>query len=456
MSTPVTLYVRNIDLRDYLGRERTYLTAPASAAATSLVVRDNHGFIDDAWIGIGEPGVERSEIKRIDASVSAGAALTVTALTFAHPVDTPIYRLPGDQVEFFRSDTPAGAKTSLGSAQAIDWDSEHSRFTDTTNESGYFWVRIYDSNTSAYVTDYLGGWDYSGAAPDNFAGAKYLALKREGETYSVKLTDEWLDLELRAYRAHMKEHMNIDLEIGHDESLSLESHVRRQAVPTGIKLPGGDKGVIAVRLGLHGRLEPLTWRQYLDKFNGVAHTVAASAASAGATSLVGSNSYQFQAPDAGSAALKVKGMNLTYGTNTKNTGTFSDIPASGDGAITEDIAAGDDVWQGVQDGLPTHYCVWNGYLYLYPIASPLYAGIPIEIDHWKDDSTALVETEKMDVAQELAVVWLQWRIKEQKKDKDWKDKRQEFFTLRNETFGLSRPNLETGLSAGNPIQHYTA
>lgn len=442
MPTTTNLYVKNSDIIDYLGKEKTYLTVAVATGGTTLTVRDNVGFANDEFMGIGEPGSPRSEIKKIGATVTVGTSITTGATTFAHPIDTPIYRLPGDQLKYERASTKTGTKSDLATVD-IDWNLKETRYADTTDTTGFFWVKIYNSGTSAEISDYFGAWNYIQFNIDSFGAAKYLALKREGEKYSRLITDEWLDREIQAYRNHMKRKMNLDLEIGQDTSLSLVTDQWRYDMPSGIKTPKGDRGVIFVRLGVHGNLDPLTWPEYLDKLKGTTHSQVATQALAGDTSLVLDNTYEFDDPDSGTAALLVDGQNLTYTTNTESTSTLSGIPASGTGSITATIAVDKDAWQDLTDGLPGYYCIWDGYLYLWNPSSSSYNGRTITIDYWKDDSTTLTRTDSLDVVSELAATWLQWRIKEARADGNFKDKRSEFYALRNEYFGTERTNLGT-------------
>ena len=442
MPATTNLYVRNADILEYFGKEKTRLTAAAAASDTTITVRDNVGFANNEYIGIGEPGSPRSEIIKIGGSVTAGTSITVGSLVFSHPIDTPIYRLPGNQLRYFRASTLSGSKSTLATID-IDYNLEETRYGDTSNSSGFFWIKIYDSNTAAEISDYIGGWNYIQFNIDSFGAAQYLALKREGEEYSRLITEEWMDREVDAFRSHIKERMNVELEIGQDTSLSLVTNQRRYAMPSGIKSPNGIKGIINLRLGLYGSLKFLTWREYLNKFDGTAHTTVGTAASVGDTSITLNNTYEFSDPSSGTASILIAGQTITYTTNTESTGVLSGIPSSGTGSITAAISVGVDVWQGVSEGLPTHFCPWDGYIYTYPIASSDYAGVTMTIDHWEDDSTSLVKTESLDVISEICAIWLQWRIEKVNKNSDWRDMRGEFYKTRDEFFGLSDPNLKT-------------
>jgi len=454
-NTSPTLYIKNEDLISYLGKETTYLTVAAVAGGTSLTVQDNRGLAQDYWIGMGKPGIERSEVVKINAAVTAGTALTTTTIVFAHPIDTPIVKLPGDKIEFFYSATKTGSKSSLASPQSLDYDDEYSRLTDTTNTSGYFWIKVYNSATGTYVSDFIGPWSYSGATVRTSGGIRRAALNREGERISSLISEEFLNDELDLFRNFIKDETNIDID--QDTSLSLVASKQRYAIPAGVKASESGGAVIDVVIGSHGSLRPISWSEYVSKLKGIKHSTASSSAIVGATSLVLGNSYDFDAPTSGTASFIAKGVTSTYTTNTTSTGTLSGIPASSTGSITTSISADDDVWQGITEGIPTEYCVWDGYAYLWPVASTSYEGLPIQIDFFHDATTVLESTDPFDAVVELGIVWLQWRIREAKKDYDAaKDKRLEFFNLMNRYFGKTKQNLTTELDTDQEENTYTA
>lgn len=124
---------------------KTVLTAAVSAAATSLTVANNGVFADDDYLLIGRIGEERAEIVRIDAAVSAGTALTTSALVFAHDIDTPVTKIDFNQVRFYHGSTSvAGDSTALAAAQNIDPTEIFSYYEDESNTTGYGFVRFYN------------------------------------------------------------------------------------------------------------------------------------------------------------------------------------------------------------------------------------------------------------------------------------------------------------------------
>ncbi len=130
---------------------KTLLTAAAAAGATTLTVANNQPLANDDYLLIGRIGEEKSEIVKIGAAVSAGTALTVGALVFAHDIDTPVTKINFNQVRFSRGTTTVAAdSTNLAAAQAIDPSEVFSYYEDTTNTTGYGFIRFYNSTTTTF------------------------------------------------------------------------------------------------------------------------------------------------------------------------------------------------------------------------------------------------------------------------------------------------------------------
>lgn len=138
--------------------KKTFLTSAVSAAGTTLTVKDNTGIANGDYLMIGELGEEGTEIKAVNGAVSAGTSITITAVTFAHGVDTPIYNIRYNQAEFSRATTLTGSKTVLTTA-SIDPSELFTSYEDTSNTTGYGFIRWKNSTTSA-VSSYSGGVNY--------------------------------------------------------------------------------------------------------------------------------------------------------------------------------------------------------------------------------------------------------------------------------------------------------
>ena len=79
---------------DITGRDPTYLSAPFTAGATSVTVRDNQNLANGNYILVGNIGDSQSEEVSINGAVTRGTALTITNSTkFSHELDAPVTRL---------------------------------------------------------------------------------------------------------------------------------------------------------------------------------------------------------------------------------------------------------------------------------------------------------------------------------------------------------------------------
>lgn len=138
--------------------QKTYLTAAVAAAGTTLTVKDNTGISNGDYLILGEIGEEGTEIKAVNGAVTAGTSITITAVTFAHGVDTPIYRADFNQCEFSRATTLTGSKSVLNTG-SITPDQQFTIYDDTTNTTGYGFVR-WKNSTDASYSSYSAGVNY--------------------------------------------------------------------------------------------------------------------------------------------------------------------------------------------------------------------------------------------------------------------------------------------------------
>lgn len=128
--------------------ESTNLSQYHAAAATTLNVLGNQQFTNTDKILIGKPGTENAEIKAVSGAVTVGTTMTVTALTYPHSTDEPVYRLLFDQVKFYRSTTgPTGSYSSLATV-TLDYDNPENitTYNDSSGSSStYYKVSYYNS-----------------------------------------------------------------------------------------------------------------------------------------------------------------------------------------------------------------------------------------------------------------------------------------------------------------------
>ena len=142
-------------------REVTYLTAAAAAAATTLTVQDNNQFLtDNDYYLLGEIGAKGSEIVQKNGAGTLGTSIAVDAITFAHPINTPLYRLDYNQYRLAHSTTNSTNDIDAAnvSTAAIQFDDTYTRYQDSTYTTGYFFVRFFNSQSSTFS-------DYSAPIP---------------------------------------------------------------------------------------------------------------------------------------------------------------------------------------------------------------------------------------------------------------------------------------------------
>ena len=157
-------------------RERTYLTAAADSGDTDLTVRaiDTNAWADDDWVIVGEIGSSNAEILQVnDASLTDGTTLTIDnagsgGCRFDHAVGEPVYRIDYNQIKFYRATTESGSKTLLATKE-IQPDDLETRYDDTSNTTGFGFVRFYNSTTAIY-SPYSDAIPYTGRAHNTLAG----------------------------------------------------------------------------------------------------------------------------------------------------------------------------------------------------------------------------------------------------------------------------------------------
>ena len=151
--------IKNFTLIDK--REPTYLTAAAAAAATTLTVQDNNQFLtDNDFYLLGPIGSEASEIVQKNGAGTLGTSIATDAITYAHPINTPLYRLDYNQFRLAHSTSTSTNDIDAANVvtAAIQFDDTYTRYQDSTYTTGYFFVRFYNSQSTTFS-------DYSAPIP---------------------------------------------------------------------------------------------------------------------------------------------------------------------------------------------------------------------------------------------------------------------------------------------------
>src|SRR3990167_7559586 len=149
-------------------RAKTYLTAAVSAAGVTLTVKavDTTEWADNDWLILGEIGTPTAEVLQVNGAVSDGTSLTIDnagsgGARFAHSVDEPVYHIDYNQVRYSRGTTTVGSASTVLTTAELQPDNFETRYEDTANDSGYGFVRFFNSFTSA-LSPYSDAIPYDG------------------------------------------------------------------------------------------------------------------------------------------------------------------------------------------------------------------------------------------------------------------------------------------------------
>lgn len=194
-------------------RERTYLTAAVASGATALTVADtdlapdalsSNTWANNDYVLIGNFGEETCEIMQMSAAVTSATSLSVDrsgeagGTRFAHPIGTPIYRINFNRVEFNRNTTDSTSGVTVLTTIPLQTDDLYTRYEDTTNTTGYGFVR-FNNQTSGAFSSYSDGVNYEVTGNSSSRDPRTLWSMRKkvrlllDEKDDTKLTDAMID-----------------------------------------------------------------------------------------------------------------------------------------------------------------------------------------------------------------------------------------------------------------------
>lgn len=358
------------------------LNASVAAASGTITVYSITNFAINQVLLIGELGNKGSEIVLTHAATApTGNTVTLASnLTKAHPKDTPVYILLFNQIEFSHAATETGSKTVL-STSAVNPEKLETLYTDSTNTSGYYFTRFKNSITSLF-SEYSDPIPFGGLSSNTVGYAINQALSELGMEIGGNLTYDTLlgmtNQMLRLVRGKLKKwgsFQEFDYNVG-----ILSMGVRRFAMPTSCYDQNSNKSVLNVRAGNQIPLDWIDRSEYLQATENASYTEVATEAAAGATSLVLDDTSDLD--DDGSVDVYVSGTKYTieYTVNTRSTNTLT-VDTS---EITVTLPVDSPVWQGVEEGEPTYYSIWDGYVYPWPMITSDYEGLNLTMDYYTD------------------------------------------------------------------------
>lgn len=421
MSTPVLTHRNNqlyVDLAPLLeaGLEETFLTADVAAAGVTLTVKDIDGFAINQILVIGELGEETCEIVKTHASSApSGVSITLVAggVEFAHTAGTRVRRIQWNQIEWNHAATLTGAKSVLTTSD-IQSDQLVQAYTDTTQTTGYYFARFKDAIGTTY-SGYSDGVAYGGAAADTVGYMIEVALRenetRLGDNLSREDMYRWLNEGMRFIEGKQM-HMPKGIMTGYNLDNTARGYCQH-ALPTDIYDGTTNQSIKDVRIGSQ-KLTYVDPAGYLDAVAGIPVTNVRTQAIAGDTSLLVYNSYDFD--DSGTINIYKSGTKytITYTGITRSAlvGSFTGIPASGDGSITTTFAVDTAVWQNEVEGTPNIYSVDSGWLSYWPLPDTSHHDLNVQIDYWTVATSVDSDGDTIDINRyEMLLNYLTWRVR---------------------------------------------
>ncbi len=365
--TGSTLKIVHPDISSYT---RTYLASTIAASGTTMTVADNENFEDDDWFIIGEVGDEKTEPNDVNGAVTRGTSLTVTnTLKFGHEIDSPVTRIFERQIRVYGVDTDTNVVGSATLIATIDitWSKPWTEYTNTGTQYSYYFAVYFDGTTPGGSSDTIpaaganqkSAWKLIERALE-MSGAKLGPKDQLGMKYLVDSANE-CQTEITQYvdpQTNVKKDWAFEIVL--DEGIEVTQGENRYSI-SGLtntpKYSDTAQAILNVYIGSKGPLLYTPVDEFDRIMEGKKRTQLSAASSVGGTSISVDDTSEFS--DTGS---------LTHGADTitytgKTDTTFTGIPASGDGSIT---AIGPDnlaIWQGVGNGLPDFYSVFDGNIF---------------------------------------------------------------------------------------------
>lgn len=352
----------------------SYLTAAIAAAGTAATVKDNVGFAQNDYAILGNLGSKQTEIVKINAAVTAGAALTFTATTFAHPVGTKITLIRYNQVAIYGSTTATdSAPTAIGSAQALDVSNPFTEIKASTTYT-YYYARLYNSQTttySSYSSSILG----TGLTQYARGELKKEFLSIFNEKLDDLISDEWLNRAANRWQREIQERRPNWSVLRASSRLTSIQDQQAYALPSDIQSNDTNESIVSIKLGVGTELTYADQEVFLGLTSTYIGTTLAAAALTSDTSLTLTDSSDFAA----SGSVYIQGDTIAYTANNETTNVLSGVT----GIIAAGHANGEEVWQTYTAGQPVYYSVDDGNIKLYPIPNSSYAAYNIYVEYWK-------------------------------------------------------------------------
>ena len=425
LTVPKILEIQGATIRiahpDISRNTATSLAAQIAAGGTAMSVLDNHGFANDDWMVVGDPGQNQTETTDVNGAVTRGQSLTVTNyLKFDHEIDAPVTRVNELGIKIYGAATNGGAGTLIASIDAktlslpqladavmIQWNKPYTEYTLITTDTAYayYYATFTDGTTDSSASDYVPATGITSATVERFIDK---ALDITGQRVNERITREamvrWANdcqdaitqFKYQDPRSGMWQQKDWSFEIVLDEtSLDVaegENTYALSGLTYAFKYPNSDRGVINVRIGTDKPLRKISVDDYDRLMAGVARTTVNSAVTAADTSITVVSTADFA--DSGSFTVG-SDTGVTY--TAKTATTFTGIPASGTGSLAASHSVDDSVWQNITAGDPRAYVIFNGSLILDTPAQEELDGVKIRIRYKKALTALTSESDEVEI-----------------------------------------------------------
>lgn len=293
---------------------KTYLTASVSAGGTTLTVLDNTGtstigvgISDNDYLIVGRLGSDRTEIVQVNGVVTDGTSITISALIFDHPIDTPIQKIIWNRVNILGAATDGGSLSAVASNINLHVERSETTYIVTGTTYAYYVARYVNQETSDVSTDS----DYTlatGYPINSVRSVKDEALSIVNEKVT-DISNDFLnsqilncDREVWAERRHWSWAYTFDSIIGNTEEGGYSV-----ALPSNISDSDSNKSILMVRIEKRPNLQYLTKEEWDRRYINVAHTTLNGAVAVADTTITLTDSSDFDL----SGSIDIVGTSVT-------------------------------------------------------------------------------------------------------------------------------------------------
>lgn len=471
-------------------REKSWLVASCAAGASSITVADYSQFAVSQILLIGNFGDERSEVIITHASTTPTSAGVITlkagtTTTFAHSIDDPVTVIGYNFVEFSRTTVNTTLTTAATTASTtlylasttglaasgtviigdgtddevtytaisgntltgvsgvsvshavgaavwqpsvltafsgtpIEADDQNTTYNDTTNTTGYGLIRFvnYPVSTATY-SKYSELIPYTTPPANAVRRMKDAALAVCHEQISDTVTEEFLLNELNNFQRDVDSQKDWSWQLT-SYSDEVVSGQKDYDLPGDIKYTASQKGVLQVYMHDNIRLEYVDKEEYeILVHNDVSTSLAAGVAVTDTTiSLTDGTDF------ADSGTIVIGDDEITYTGKSTNTLTGVDD-------IDSTHTAGDTVWQDSSLGQPVRYTIYEGHLYLEPVASTDFDEYSLTYNYYRSIPELTSDVSETIIPFfHLSQYYLAWKIEIMKGNKDMADYWRQIFENR--------------------------